>query len=114
MTPKKVWSVILIVVGVLLVFNGITGLAETAFYGNEIESMGKLVNKYGGSVGSEFFNHEQSRQAIQNSKTASVISILLGICGAIWGTLMLKENKESQVDDLYIDEEIPKTTKWRL
>ncbi len=90
MDPKKVWSIIFIVLGVLFILGGIGGYHTSALYGNEIEPMGRMIKnyggKYGGNVQNEFFGLEQAQAIIRREKIGYIFMILLGIAGAIGGT----------------------------
>ena len=117
MNPKKVWSIILIVLGVLFILGGINGCYEASFYGNEIESSGKLIQKYGGKLGSELFDVEYYRGVILKEKIKCVLFLLLGVAGALSGTWMLKNSEPIRVVVSYADEfelESIEKEKWRF
>ena len=118
MNPKKVWSIILIVLGVLFILGGINGCYEASFYGNEIESSGKLIQKYGGKLGSELFDVEYYRGVILKEKIKCVLFLLLGVAGAIGGTLMLKKSDsyipiDENVEDDF-ETESSENGRWRF
>jgi hypothetical protein len=82
---------------VLFVLGGINGYYDTSFYGNEIESAGNMVKKYGGKIGHAFFNAEQYRHIILKEKIKYALIILLGAAGAIGGTMMMKNSASSKI-----------------
>ena len=117
MNPKKVWSIILIVLGVLFILGGINNYHDASLFGKEIESMDKMVKKYGGKVATELYNADQYRGLAQREKFKSVLLILLGIAGAISGTWMLKNSEPIRVVVSYADEfetESIEKEKWRF
>ena len=117
MSPKKVWSIILIVLGVLFILSGINGYHETSFYGDEIESMGRMMKKYGGKVGNEFLNVDQYQGMIRKEKFKYILILLLGVAGAIVGTVMLKESDPSRMaedDEGEFETETAEDGRWRI
>lgn len=90
MTPKKVWGVIIIVVGIFMFFNGATKCSEADFYGNEIQTMGRQISKYGGV---KSFNSKHYEKIIEQEKTNGVIGAILGLAFAVGGTFLLFEKK---------------------
>ena len=117
MSPKKVWSIILIVSGVLFILGSISGYHDTSFYGNEIESMGRMMKKYGGKVGNEILDVDQYQGMIRKEKFKYILAALLGIISAIIGTVMLKNSDLTRIDESVEDEIESETTengRWRL
>ena len=117
MSPKKVWSIILIVLGVLFILGGINGYHETSFYGDEIESMGRMIKKYGGNVANKFFNADQNHGIIRKEKFKNILILLLGVAGAIIGTSMLKNSNLSRIaenDEAEFETETAENRRWRL
>ena len=114
MNPKNVWSIVLIVVGVGFVIGGVGGLFDATFYGNEIENMNHLIRKYTNStVINDLINIEGSRNVIRNTKIYCIISMLIGIAGAVCGTLLLSDKPktaEAEIDDIEMEDNEP----WRL
>ncbi len=114
---KKVWGIILVVLGVIFFLSGIVGYYEASFYGNEIEIMNQMINKYGGKIINQFLSAERYEEVIQRTKAIYIIMALLGIAGAVCGTLMLKDPQSSVALEDEIDEfEITSSEKqkWRL
>jgi hypothetical protein len=91
MTPKKIWGVIIIILGIFLFFNGASKCYEAEFYGNEIQSMGRLLSKSGSD---KFFNTNRYQKLIEQEKTNGVIGALIGIAMAVGETLLLREKKK--------------------
>ncbi len=117
MNPKKVWGIVLILLGVLFVLDGISGYHDTSFYGNEIESMGRMIKKYGGKVGNELYNADQYQDIIRKEKIKYIFILLLGVAGAIGGTLMLKDSytpKTIEYDEDQFETEPAENERWRL
>lgn len=115
MNPKHVWSVILIVIGVLFVISGITGFYSVSFYGQEIEYTDQLMKKHGGRIGNDFLNTERYHAVIQNSKLINIIQILLGILGSICGIILLNDKPKIIEDDIDEFEISPEdNARWRL
>jgi hypothetical protein len=118
MNPKMVWSIVLIVLGVLFILGGVNGCYETSIFGKEIESSGKLINKYGGKIGREIFDVEHYRGLILKEKIKYFLFLLLGVAGAVSGTLMLKKSdfripvNEDFEDDF--EKESSDDGKWRF
>lgn len=90
MTPKRVWGVIIILVGIFLIFSGATKSYEADFFGNEIMSMERQISKYGGSVLSD---SKKYQKIVEQEKFNGAIGVLLGILMAIGGTLLLRDEK---------------------
>jgi hypothetical protein len=109
MTFKKVWSVILIVLGLLFFFNNVTRYYEADFYGNEMRDMEKLISRFGGN---KSFDSRQYQRLLENEKAKGVIGSLLGIAIAIGGTILLNEKKKKHVPrnrSLDLDNDFPLT-----
>lgn len=92
MTPKKIWGVIIIVVGIFMIFNGATKSYEAEFFGNEIMSMERQISNYGGS---NFSNSRKYQKLIEQEKNNGLAGVLLGISMAIGGTLLLRDKRNT-------------------
>jgi hypothetical protein len=88
MKAKQVWSIILIVLGVLAVITGFQAIGEAdqinRYFGGDVANlrmagMGEL--------------EKQFNQALDEAKTYGLISVFIGICMAVGGTFMLRESK---------------------
>jgi hypothetical protein len=101
MTPKKVWGVITILIGIYLIYNGISVCYMVDIVGPEIQSMGLIASKYGGA---EFLNANYYLNILEQQKIGGVIGMLIGIAMTILGTLLLREKRKpilvKLVDDL--------------
>ena len=117
MSPKKVWSIILIILGVLFILSGANGYQETSFYGAEIETMDRMMKKYGGKVGNEILDVDQYQGMIHKEKFKYILAALFGIISAITGTLMLKNPDPFRIavdeEDEFENETI-ENRRWRL
>lgn len=98
MNPKNVWGIILIVLGVLFILNGIIDFQEISVVENEISLLNKTYIRFFGKSNlnllEDGLNH--SHALLQNAKVKCTLSILLGIAGAFFGTLMLKGRGSSR------------------
>jgi hypothetical protein len=94
MAPKKVWAVIIIVLGILGFFGGVKTYYEADFYGNEIRDMGKQIS---GAGYDRFFDSKRYQTLVENEKAKGVIASLLGIAMAIGGTILLYNTKKKHV-----------------
>ena len=101
MTAKKIWGVIIIVLGIFMVYNGASKIYEAEFVGNEFKSMGFMLSQYGGD---KYFNVNYYLNILEQQKIGGVIGILIGIAMSIGGTLLLREKRKpilvKLVDDL--------------
>jgi hypothetical protein len=94
MTAKKVWSVIIIVVGVGLFLNGLDSYFLAGFVGNEIKYMERQAAKAGFG---RIYDFKRDQNLLETSKAGAVLQSLLGITMAIGGTMMLSEKKKKYV-----------------
>lgn len=101
MTAKKVWGVIIILLGISSIYNGVSVWYMVDIVGPEIQSMGLIASKYGGA---ELLNANYYLNILEQQKIGSFIGILIGIAMAIGGTLLLREKRKpilvKLVDDL--------------
>ena len=64
MTPKKVWAIIIIVVGIYMIYIGATKCYEADFLGHEIRHIDKQLAQFGGS---KFFGYIRLSQIASTS-----------------------------------------------
>jgi hypothetical protein len=79
--------------------------------------MGRMVKKYGGKVGNELYNADRYQGIIRKEKIKYLLIVLLGVAGAIIGTLMLKNSDPFRIADDDEDEfetETLENGRWRL
>jgi len=102
MSSKKVWGMVLIIVGVVAVIGGISRYNDTASYGNEILSIKSAVAgetdklEVGKVTGMDY----QGR--IQREKFIAVSTLLFGFSLAVLGTYLIKYETKlnyASVDD---------------
>ena len=94
MAAKKVWAVIIIVVGVGFFLNGLDTYFVAGFVGNEIKYTERQAAKAGfGRV----YDFKRDQRLLETSKVGAVLQSLLGIAMAIGGTMMLNEKKRKYV-----------------
>ena len=91
MSPKKIWGIVFIVLGVVAVIIGMSRYHDTVFYGNEILSMNAAVAGEVKKLGMGNLFNADYEGLIRREKFISVISILLGISFSIFGTFMIKD-----------------------
>lgn len=94
MTAKKVWAVIIIVVGVGLFLNGLDSYFLAGFVGNEIQYMERQVTKAGFG---RIYDFKRDQRLLETSKVGALLQSLLGITMGIGGTMLLTETKKKYV-----------------
>jgi drug/metabolite transporter (DMT)-like permease len=92
MTPKKVWGVIIIVVGIYLVLTGFTNYQEADYFLQEIKHMERQFTSQSFQV--NLLDDRTSNQFAE-MKTGGIAAIVLGILFSIGGTLLLSNRKRS-------------------
>ena len=92
MKPRKVWSAVFIVLGVILIMGGINGFHKISLCGSEIASMGRVIKDYGGRAGNGHFIADQYLVIVQKEKIKCILMILLGVAGVVGGALMLRNS----------------------
>jgi hypothetical protein len=100
MGPKKVWGIILIVLGVLAVIGGAANYRDLDLLGYSIHafdaSMAKTFGKYSTSALSGVDVHG----IIYREKVLSIIGLLIGISLSVIGTMMIKRTQPEPVFDI--------------
>ena len=102
MEPKKVWGVVLIVLGVFFVLGGIHRYSVANFYEKEISSLDKAMQSmdkeylktFGNSnanLFSAFYDKNENEKLFKNAKISCIFSVLLGIACSVFGTFLLKK-----------------------
>jgi len=103
MEPKKVWSVIIIVLGVSIVIGGFQGLyfayfceREIASYDNQAEYFDKTFHRNYGESSSTYLNlykilTSDMDRSFSTEKIICFFSMLIGAVCSIVGTLLLKK-----------------------
>lgn len=92
MTPKKVWGVIVIVVGIYLVFTGFTNYQEADYFLQEIKHMERQFTAPGSQI---TLLDERTSNHFAEIKIGGIVAIILGILLSIGGTLLLSNRKRS-------------------
>ena len=90
MTPKKVWGLIIIVLGILCFLNGARMFAEV----EQIKLIEQQLSIFSGKNTHAASNITQ--KITKNVQSKGVANVLIGIAMAIFGTLMLSDNKKKQ------------------
>jgi hypothetical protein len=109
MTPKKVWAVIIIVLGILFFFGGLKTYYDAGFYTKEIRDMGKQISIAGYG---RFFDSKRYQTLAENEKAKGIIASLVGIAMTIGGTMLLEEKEKKHFlrnRSLDLDEDFPLT-----
>jgi hypothetical protein len=107
MAPKKVWAVIIIVLGILGFFGGVKTYYEAGFYTKQIRDMGKQISRAGYG---QFFDSRRYQSLVANEKAKGLIASFLGIAMAIGGTMLLNDTKKKHVPrnrNLDLDKDFP-------
>jgi len=104
MTPRKVWSVLFILIGLFLIYNGCNKYYLADFIENEMKPIGQMVSNLGGN---KYFDISHYDNLMENEKIYGVTGILLGILLAIIGTLLLREQTTGKAIS-FLDEEFDK------
>jgi len=105
MSPKKIWGIVFIVLGVVGIIGGFSRYHNTAFYGKEILTMNAAVAGEVKKLGMGNFFNADYEGLIRREKFISVISIILGISFSIFGTFMIKDETPRPAIDTEEDEE---------
>lgn len=93
MTAKKVWAVIIIVVGVGFFLNGLETYFVADFVGNEMKYTERQAAKAGFG---RIYDFKRDQRMLQTSKVGAVLGSLLGIAMAVGGTMWLNELKRKK------------------
>jgi hypothetical protein len=83
MTAKKIWGIVLIVLGVLAVLSGLGEIRDA-------QSMDQLVGNFVRQVGGT--NAKTFQKALQEAQFAGIVRALIGVGLAIWGTWMVNDS----------------------
>lgn len=100
MNPKNVWGIILIILGILFIFSGLNEFRTISLVENEISLLNKTAISFLGKSYSNLFGMDNSKELLRNEKIKCVLSVLLGIAGAFFGTLMLNRNAVPKANQL--------------
>ena len=103
MTPKKVWGVIIIVLGIMIIIGSSVSHSTNQSLVNEMISLNRIGLKLSGK---NILNVKKLNEQMQRENAMDIIAFLLGISMAVLGTFMLKDdekqviyNKEDEIDD---------------
>ena len=97
MNPKKVWSIILIVLGVFAVIGGASSYQKLEVLGNSMVVFDASVVKTPDQSTTGAFGSSQVQGSLYREKVLSIIGLLIGISLSAIGTLMIKENRAKPV-----------------
>ncbi|MDD5760054.1 MAG: hypothetical protein PHI06_13345 [Desulfobulbaceae bacterium] len=95
MTPKKVWGIILIILGLLAIFKGASDIQQ-------VEDFNTMMNFLG--VGQVLSGNQLPGLNLEEVKRDASLGISLGIGMAIIGTLMLKDTTTKKGKRIISDE----------
>jgi drug/metabolite transporter (DMT)-like permease len=90
MSPKKVWGVILIVLGVLAVLGGANNYHELEVAGDVLIATEQSLARNFGQFASGTLGGFDAHGLIQREKMSSIAGMLVGILLSIIGTMMLR------------------------
>ena len=90
MAAKKVWGIVLIVLGVLAV---LSGLGEISDVQSIDQLLGNFVREVGGS------NAKIYQKTMQEAQFTGIVRALIGVGLAIWGTWMLNDSEPKNAGD---------------
>jgi drug/metabolite transporter (DMT)-like permease len=94
MTAKKVWAIIIIVVGVVFFVGGIKAYNEAELYGTESKYIEKEIAKTGQD---QIFDLKRYEKLGETEQFKGIMGALLGIFMAIGGTMLLPPKKKKKV-----------------
>jgi ABC-type phosphate/phosphonate transport system permease subunit len=116
MTPKKVWGVILIVLGVLSIIGGFQNFYVADFAEKEIISINDQFSKISPKFSLKNFDNTDYARKFKETRLNALFGILFGILLSIIGTCMLKERKVKMVysEKKEVEQEVWDEPKFRL
>lgn len=115
MTPKKIWGVIIIAVGIFMIFNGASKYHAAVFAQDEIRITERQIQKYSGLLATEAFDVTRYKELCRREKIYGIIGILIGLTMAGGGTLMLRDKKDDILDVLEDETESEEEEReWRF
>jgi uncharacterized membrane protein YphA (DoxX/SURF4 family) len=97
MTAKRVWGIVLIVLGVICAISGFQQIAEIAELDN-------LTRQFTGKVNLGNMS-KQYEVASHNAKVGGMIKIVVGIMMALIGTWMVQDEETEKIDDSHFETE---------
>ena len=103
MEAKKVWAVIIIVIGVMYVLGGIHGFFFATFAEKEISYMDESMNKaFKKIIGPSYTSYQATdgryKKIMFNVKIWCFFSVLLGIVFSVSGTVLLNKTNSMPID----------------
>ncbi len=104
MNPKRVWGIILIVVGVIAVIGGGGSYYQTTVFGNEILSMTETTFRLAARFGLGNLDTTDYRGLIVREQVLSIVTAVMGILFCIAGTLMIQDKEPRVVTVMYRDD----------
>ena len=121
MTAKQIWGIILIGLSLALILSG-------AYHYHDLNSVDAMLQASLDSLGNMktwFWSPKEAKvydTVVRNEKVISIVGFLLGICMAVIGTMMLKEESSRhyrvtigfgpEIDDM--DDENPNSGRFKF
>ncbi len=97
MSPKKVWSIILIVLGAFAVIGGAGNYHKLELVGRSTLAGDASVAETSGQFSTSAFEGSDNQGFVYREKVLSIIGLLIGISLSVIGTLMIKETRTEPV-----------------
>ena len=91
MTPKKVWSIILIVLGVLSVIGSAASYHEIEVAGSVVSALDASTSKFIGHSSMKTSDIFDVQEIMKRKKILLLVGIYLGVLMSAIGTLMVKK-----------------------
>ena len=89
MSSKTAWSIILIAFGVLFFIGGVHGFYETHFHAYEVDTIGKILERYVGNIDTGVYVSDYYTDIIFREKTKYIVFSLMGFATAILGVALI-------------------------
>ena len=93
MSPKKVWSIILIVLGVFAVIGGAGNYHKLQISGSSTLALDESLAITSGQYSTSISEGSDNQGFVYREKVLSIIGLLIGISLSVIGTLTIKENR---------------------
>lgn len=103
MNPKRVWGIVLIVLGVIAVLQGLNSYHGMKVADSGVRSMDAAISNFESTFGVKIPDNTHYEALSRREKWLSLMTVLLGISLSIIGTYMIKENQPTRSIDLWED-----------
>lgn len=89
MEAKKIWGIIMIILGVIFLLMGITGAIGLQSQAAQLESVGNMMGSLGGKLGKNMMGN--ANDMITNGYIKTGIMCVIGVALSFFGTKFLKQ-----------------------